>query len=500
MTSAQIMIIVIIILYMAGMLAIGAIFNRKGATSTSDGFYIGGRSLGPVVTAMSAEASDMSSYLLMGLPGLAYIAGLAEVTWTVIGLSIGTYLNFLLVARLLRRYSERIGAFTIPDFYSRRYNDERHVLSCIAAVIVLIFFIPYTALFGFDYHVAMIVGALIIIAYTTMGGFLAVSTTDLVQSIFMSIALVIIVFFGIGKAGGMDTVINNAKALPGYLNLTQGYDMANNAASSFGAFSIASTLAWGLGYFGMPHILLRFMGIRNEEELVISRRIAGVWVVLSMSVAVLIGVIGYSVSVAGGIPMLTTSSESETVVIQLANLMSQHGFIFILFAAIILSGILAATMSTADSQLLAAASSVSQDLAQDFLGIKLSNRQQMRAARLTVLAIAAVAVVLAWNPNSSVFRVVSFAWAGFGAGFGPQMLLALFWRRSNKQGSIAGMIAGAAMVIIWKFMIAPIGGWFAIYELLPAFLISLACNVCVSLATPEPDKSILSVYDEVHRK
>ena len=486
MTSAQIMIIVIIILYMAGMLAIGAIFNRKGATSTSDGFYIGGRSLGPIVTAMSAEASDMSSYLLMGLPGLAYIAGLAEVTWTVIGLSIGTYLNFLLVARLLRRYSEKIGAFTIPDFYSRRYNDERHVLSCIAAVIILIFFIPYTAsgfkavgtmfnsLFGFDYHVAMIVGALIIIAYTTMGGFLAVSTTDLVQSIFMSIALVIIVFFGIGKAGGIDTVISNAKALPGYLNLTQGYDMANNAASSFGAFSIASTLAWGLGYFGMPHILLRFMGIRNEEELVISRRIAGVWVVLSMSIAVFIGVIGYSVSVAGGIPMLTTSSESETVVIQLANLMSQHGFIFILFAAIILSGILAATMSTADSQLLAAASSVSQDLAQ--------------------------AVVLAWNPNSSVFRVVSFAWAGFGAGFGPQMLLALFWRRSNKQGAIAGMIAGAAMVIIWKFMIAPIGGWFAIYELLPAFLISLACNVCVSLATPEPDKSILSVYDEVHRK
>ena len=384
MTSAQIMIIVIIILYMAGMLAIGAIFNRKGATNTSDGFYIGGRSLGPIVTAMSAEASDMSSYLLMGLPGLAYIAGLAEVTWTVIGLSIGTY----------RRYSEKIGAFTIPDFYSRRYNDERHVLSCIAAVIILIFFIPYTAsgfkavgtmfnsLFGFDYHVAMIVGALIIIAYTTMGGFLAVSTTDLVQSIFMSIALVIIVFFGIGKAGGIDTVISNAKALPGYLNLTQGYDMANNAASSFGAFSIASTLAWGLGYFGMPHILLRFMGIRNEEELVISRRIAGVWVVLSMSIAVFIGVIGYSVSVAGGIPMLTTSSESETVVIQLANLMSQHGFIFILFAAIILSGILAATMSTADSQLLAAASSVSQDLAQDFLGIKLSNRQQMRACTL----------------------------------------------------------------------------------------------------------------------
>ena len=506
------MIIVTIILYMCGMLAIGALFNRKGATTTSDGFYIGGRSLGPIVTAMSAEASDMSSYLLMGLPGLAYIAGLAEVTWTAVGLSIGTYLNFLLVAKLLRRYSERIGAFTIPDFYARRYRDEKHILSCIAAIIILVFFIPYTAsgfkavgtmfnsLFGFDYHVAMIVGALIIIAYTTMGGFLAVSTTDLVQSIFMSIALIIIVFFGIDKAGGLNVVIDNAKALPGYLNLTQGYNASTGTAGSFGIFSIVSTLAWGLGYFGMPHILLRFMGIRNEEELTLSRRIAFVWVVISMAVAVFIGVIGYSVSLAGDIPMLTTSSESKTIIIQLANLMSQNGFIFALFAGIILSGILAATMSTADSQLLAAASSVSQDLVQEFMGIKLTTRQQMRAARGTVIAIAAIAVVLAWNPNSSVFRVVSFAWAGFGAAFGPQMLLALFWRRSNKQGAIAGMIAGAAMVFIWKFGIAPLGGWLAIYELLPAFLISLAANVIVSNATAAPSKAITDVYDEVHKK
>ena len=344
------MIIVTIVLYMAGMLAIGALFNRKGATTTSDGFYIGGRSLGPIVTAMSAEASDMSSYLLMGLPGLAYIAGLAEVTWTAVGLSIGTYLNFLLVAKLLRRYSERIGAFTIPDFYARRYRDDKHILSCIAAIIILIFFIPYTAsgfkavgtmfnsLFGFNYHAAMIIGALIIISYTTMGGFLAVSTTDLVQSIFMTIALVIIVFFGIDKAGGLGMVMDNARALPGYLNVTQGYDAATGTAGSFGIFSIASTLAWGLGYFGMPHILLRFMGIRNEDELVLSRRIAFVWVVISMGIAVFIGVIGYSVSVAGGIPMLTTSSESETVIIQMANLMSQNGFIFALFAGIIQIG------------------------------------------------------------------------------------------------------------------------------------------------------------------
>lgn len=512
MTSSQIIIVVTIIVYMAAMIGIGVIFNRKGATETSDAFYIGGRSLGPVVTAMSAEASDMSSYLLMGLPGLAYLSGLAEVTWTAIGLAVGTYLNFLIVARLLRRYSERIGAFTVPEFFAKRYKDRRNILSLIAALIILVFFVPYTAsgfkavgtlfnsLFGIDYHVAMVVGALIIIAYTTLGGFLAVSTTDLVQSVFMSVALIIIVIFGINKAGGMDNVIANAQALPGYLNLTEGYDAATGQASTFNGLSIASTLAWGLGYFGMPHILLRFMGIRNEKELVLSRRIAAIWVVISMAVAILIGVIGYSVSVEGYIPFLKTSSDSETIIIQMANLMSQHGFILALFAGVILSGILAATMSTADSQLLAASSSVSQDIAQDFLHIKLNNKQTMRTARLTVLVIALIAIVLAWNPNSSVFRVVSFAWAGFGAAFGPTMLLALFWKRSNRQGAIAGMAVGGIMVFVWKFGIAKLGGLFAIYELLPAFIAGLIVNVVVSLATEAPDREIQDTFDSVRAK
>jgi sodium/proline symporter len=254
---------------------------------------------------------------------------------------------------------------------------------------------------------------------------------------------------------------------------------------------IVSGLAWGLGYFGMPHILVRFMSIEKPSMVKKSATVAIVWVVLSLGATCLIAYFGRMLLAEE----LLTIGAQKTVFIAFARMLFPS-----FIAGILMAAIIAASMSTADSQLLAAASSVSQDLAQDFLGIKLSNRQQMRAARLTVLAIAAVAVVLAWNPNSSVFRVVSFAWAGFGAGFGPQMLLALFWRRSNKQGAIAGMIAGAAMVIIWKFMIAPIGGWFAIYELLPAFLISLACNVCVSLATPEPDKSILSVYDEVHKE
>ena len=510
MTTAQILIVATIAAYLFAMLMIGVIFNRQGAADTSDGFYIGGRSLGPLVTAMSAEASDMSSYLLMGLPGLAYIAGLAEVTWTAIGLAVGTYLNFLLVSRLLRRYSERLGAFTIPEYFSNRYGDKQHRISLIAALIILIFFIPYTAsgfkavgtlfnsLFGVEYHLAMIVGAVIIVSYTSLGGFLAVSTTDLIQSIFMSIALVVIVFFGIRQAGGMDVVVANAKELPGYLNITQGYNWADGTAGSFGFLPIVSTLAWGLGYFGMPHILLRFMGIRDEKELVLSRRIAAIWCAVSMGVAILIGIIGYSVSLTGRIPLLETSSDSETIIIKMADLMSQHGFFFALMAGVILAGILAATMSTADSQLLAAASSVSQDLMQDFLGIKMDARKNMIIARATVIGIAIIAIVLAWNPNSSVFRVVSFAWAGFGATFGPTMLLSLFWKRSNKAGALAGLIVGGAMVFIWKFLIAPMGGILSIYELLPAFILSLIVNVSVSLVTPEPDREIQKIYDEVH--
>ena len=508
MTSAQIIIIVTILLYLGCMLIIGAAFSKKSSSSSED-FYIGGRSLGPIVTAMSAEASDMSSYLLMGLPGLAYLAGVAEVGWTAIGLAIGTYLNWLIVAKRLRRYSARLDAFTVPDFFSRRYNDKKHLLSLAAALIIIIFFIPYTAsgfkavgtlfnsLFGVEYHIAMVFGSIIIITYTVLGGFMAVSTTDLLQSIFMTIALIVIVFFGISQAGGMGAVAENAAKLPGYLSLTQGYNAADGTAGTYGFLSIVSTLAWGLGYFGMPHILLRFMAIRKEKELTFSRRIASVWVVLSMGIAVFIGIIGYSVSVTGKVPMLTTSSESETIIIKLADLMSKNGFFFAFTAGIILAGILAATMSTADSQLLAASSSVSQDLMQDFFGIRLSETGTMIAARATVVGIALIALILAWNPNSSVFRVVSFAWAGFGATFGPTMLLALFDRRSNMQGALAGMVSGAAMIFIWKFVLAPMGGVWSIYELLPAFLVALIVNLVVSRLTPAADAQVLKTYDQV---
>ena len=512
MTSSLFLIMATIIIYLCAMIFVGFYFSRKGAADTTSGFYIGGRSLGPFVAAMSAEASDMSSWLLMGLPGLAYLTGIAEASWTAIGLAVGTYINFLVVAKLLRRYSARIEAFTIPDFFSRRYGDTRHAISCIAALIILIFFIPYTAsgfkavgtlfnsLFGVDYHYAMIFGAIVIIGYTTLGGFLAVSTTDLIQSIFMSIALIVIIFFGISQAGGVGAVMDNARALPGYLNVFQGYNAADGVPGSYGALTIASTLAWGLGYFGMPHILLRFMAIKDEAMLKTSRRIASVWVVISMAVAIFIGVIGYSVSVAGKIPMLGTASDSETIIIQIANLMSHHSILLALVAGVILAGILAATMSTADSQLLAAASSVSKDLMEDFFGVKMSQKKAMVVARCTVIGIALIALILAWNPNSSVFRVVSFAWAGFGATFGPAMLLALFWKRSNKAGCLAGLVAGGAMIFIWKFGIAKLGGVWSIYELLPAFIIALIVNVLVSLATKAPSAEIVKVYEEVKAK
>ncbi len=511
MTTAQFCILSAIVIYLAATILIGFIFSRRSSEGSSD-FYLGGRKLGPYVTAMSAEASDMSSYLLMGLPGLAYLAGVAEVGWTVIGLAVGTYLNWLIVARRLRRYSAQLGAFTLPDYFSRRYGDKRHSLAAIAAVVILVFFVPYTAsgfsavgklfnsLFGVDYHVAMIVGAVVIIGYTALGGFLAVSTTDFIQSVVMTIALLAVLIFSVGQAGGMGAVLENAKSLPGYLNPTQGYDVANNAAGSFGALSIFSTLAWGLGYFGMPHILLRFMAIRDEKELTTSRRVASVWVVISMAVAILIGVVGNAVVKAGKLSATAVADLSaqggETIVVHLSDLMSRYGIFLALMAGVVLAGILAATMSTADSQLLAAASSMSQNLLQEFFGVRMKERTAMLVARLTVVGIALVAVVLAWDPNSSVFRVISFAWAGFGAAFGPVVLMSLFWKRSNKWGALAGMVAGGVMVFVWKFLVAPLGGAWAIYELLPAFLVGCAVMVVVSLVTPAPDQAVQDAFEK----
>ena len=510
MSTAQICIMATIILYLCFVIFTGVMIGRRSKKS-AEGFYLGGRGIGPLVTAMSAEASDMSSYLLMGIPGLAYLSGVADASWTAIGLAVGTYLNFLLVAKKLRRYSVKLDAITIPSFISKRYGEKKPVITCISALIILIFFVPYVAsglaaigklfnsLFGWDYMAAAVIGAIVIISYTSIGGFSAVATMDLIQSVIMTAALAVIVVFGIVQAGGLDAVIAHAQELPGFLSFTQTYDVSTGGAAPYGFIRIISMLAWGLGYFGMPHILVRFMAIRDEDELTLSRRIAGTWVVLSMGVAVFIGIVGHAVSATGRVPFLEGSA-TETIIVRLSDLLSSYGVFPAVIAGCILAGILAATMSTADSQLLAASSAFSENLVQDVFGIKLTQKQTMLNARLTVIVIAVIAMFLASDPDSNVFQIVSFAWAGFGATFGPAMLCALFWKRSNRQGIMAGLVAGGVMIFVWKFLVRPLGGAWDIYELLPAFVVALIAIVAVSLATPAPGAGIEELFDEVREK
>lgn len=506
---SQIIIMATIIIYLATVVYIGVLCSKKN--DAVDDFYLGGRKLGPFVTAMSAEASDMSSWLLMGLPGLAYLTGVADAAWTAIGLAIGTYVNWLIVAKRIRKYTHGYDAFTIPDFFSKRFGDDKKVLTLIAAVIIVVFFIPYTAsgfaacgklfssLFGFNYLASMIISAVIIVAYCTLGGFLAASMTDLIQSIVMTIALVVVVLFGINVAGGLDTIIENSKVLPGYLGLFDTYSSATNSAEPYSLLKIASMLAWGLGYFGMPHVLLRFMAIEDENKLKLSRRVATIWVVISLSVAVFIGIVGLSMTKAGAIEVLEGSA-SETIIVKIAHLLSTHGIFVAIVAGIILAGILAATMSTADSQLLAAASSISQNIVTEVFGIKMTKEKSMNVARITVVIISIIAVILASNPNSSVFEIVSFAWAGFGATFGPVVLCALFWKRANKYGIMSGMVAGGVMIFVWKYGISKLGGIFTIYELLPAFIVALLVIIIVSYATGGPSKDVMEKFEQVKAK
>lgn len=497
-----------IVAYLAVMVGVGVYWSKKN-NDASD-FYLGGRKLGPFVTAMSAEASDMSGWLLMGVPGLAYLTGIADPLWTVIGLGVGTYINWLIVAKRIRTYTHEVNAITLPDFFSRRYHDDKNVLMCIAALVIIIFFVPYTAsgfaacgklfssIFDIGYVPAMLISAVVIVAYTATGGFLAASTTDLIQSIVMSIALVVVICFGIHVAGGMETVMENARSLTGYLQMTATHIAADNTSSPYGVLTICSTLAWGFGYFGMPHILLRFMAIEDKEKLALSRRIATTWVAIAMCAAIFVGIIGNAMTKAGAIPFLEGSS-SETIIVQIAHLLSQHGVFAAIIGGVILSGILASTMSTADSQLLAASSSFSQNLLQGFFKVKISDKGAIIAARCSVLAIAVLGAFIARDPDSSVFGIVSFAWAGFGASFGPVVLASLFWKRSNKWGALAGMVVGGATVFIWKYLVRPMGGAWNIYELLPAFLLACAAIIIVSLATKEPEKAIVDEYEHVQK-
>ena len=507
MTTSHLCIMIAIIVYLGAVLFVGYLCSKQN-NDTSD-FYLGGRKLGPLVTAMSAEASDMSSWLLMGLPGLAYLSGIADAGWTAIGLAIGTYLNWKIVAKRIRLYTHVAGnSITLPSFFSNRFKEERRILQAIGAIFIVIFFIPYTAsgfaacgklfssLFGVDYFIAMIISALVIVGYTTLGGFLAASTTDFIQSIIMSIALIIVFVFGINVAGGFDAVIDNAKSLPGYLTMMTTYNPETGTEAAYPLINIVSMLAWGLGYFGMPHILLRFMAIEDEKKLSLSRRVATVWVVISLVVAVMIGVVGLGMTKAGELEQLSGSA-SETIIVKIADLLSNYGVLPALLGGIILAGILASTMSTADSQLLAASSAVSSDLFGCIFRGKESKKDSMITDRITLLVIAIIAIIIAKNPDSSVFNIVSFAWAGFGAVFGPVVLFALFWKRTNWQGALVGMISGGVMVFVWKYLVRPNVGFLDFYELLPAFLISSVMIIVFSLATEAPCDEIVEEFNTV---
>lgn len=515
MNGNQIQILIAMVIYMAFVIVIGAIYAKR-ANKNSEEYFLGGRSLGPWVTAMSAEASDMSGWLLMGLPGVAYWCGLADAAWTAIGLAIGTYFNWLLVSKRLRRYSIRANnSITLPEFFSNRFREKKKVIMFLSAMFILIFFTVYASscfvtcgklfstLFNLDYKLMMILGAVFVLVYTLLGGFLAESVSDFMQAIVMISALSIIVIISTARAGGIGAVIENANNIPGFLEF---FGLANptlneageqiveaskpvfGAAKPYSILSICSMLAWGLGYFGMPQVLLRFMAIRKESELKLSRRIAMIWVVISLAVAVFIGIVGRQLFPTEHI----TASAAENIFITLAT----NSLIPIL-AGFVMAGILAATISSSDSYLLIAASVFAKNIFQGIFKKKASDKQVMTVSRITLLILALIGIVIALDENSVIFKIVSFAWAGFGATFGPIMILSLFWKRTTREGAIAGMVGGAAMVFIWKLGISRLGGAFAIYELLPAFIFSCICIVTVSLLTKAPSKEIEEDFEAV---
>ncbi len=501
-------------IYIAAVIGIG-IYYAKRASESSENYLIGGRSLNPWVTAMGAEASDMSGWLLMGLPGVAYFFGLSDAIWTAIGLLAGTYLNWLFVAKRLRNYSHLAGdAITIPDFLSNRFKEEKKVIMTIAALFILIFFSVYAAscfvsmgklfstIFGTKYLTMMIAGAIFVIFYTFIGGFLAESASDFMQGVIMIIALVAVLSVGVINAGGMSALIANFRQIPGFFEffgiaqpvLVDGVQQLGEAgqplfgeAGRYGLLTVISTLSWGLGYFGMPQVLLKFMAIRDSKELTLSRRVATIWCAISLTAAVFIGLIGRILYPDA----FLTQSSAENIFIKLAT----SSFVP-LFAGVTLAGILAATISSADSYLLIAASAFSKNIYNGIFRKEASDKTVLYITRIVLLIIAVIAMIIAADENSIIFKVVSFAWAGFGATFGPIMLFSLYWKRVTRSGAIAGMVTGGVMVFVWFYLVKPLGGVFGIYELLPAFLLSCVAIVIVSLLSQEPAEAVQAEFEK----
>lgn len=500
------------VLYIAVVIGIGAFYAKK-ANENTENFFIGGRSLGPWVAAMSAEASDMSGWLLMGLPGVAYFYGISDAIWTAIGLAVGTYLNWLFVAKRLRKYSYVAGnAITIPDFFSNRFKEKNKVILTISSLIILVFFSVYagscfvtcgklfSTMFNTSYVSMMILGGIFVIAYTFLGGFLAESVSDFMQAIIMIFALLVILIVGTLNAGGLGNVFENIKSIPGFLDffgianptLTDGVQVVKDnipvfgEANDYGFLKVISTMSWGLGYFGVPQVLLRFIAIRKSEELKLSRRIATIWCVISLASAVAIGLIGRSLYPTA----LLTASDAENIFIHMSTILLHP-----LFAGLVMAGILAATISSSDSYLLIAASAFSKNIYQGILRKKASDKEVMTVSRITLVVLALIGMTIALDEKSVIFNIVSFAWAGFGAAFGPIMLFSLFWKRTTRLGAIFGMLSGGITVFVWNLYLKPLGGVFGIYELFPAFIVSCLFILVVSLLDKKPSQEIEEEFE-----
>lgn len=523
MESSNVQILIAMGAYLLFSIGVGVWYAKKSNTGSAE-YFLGGRSLGPWVAAMSAEASDMSGWLLMGLPGVAYFTGAGEAVWTAIGLAIGTWLNWRIVASRLRSYTQIAdNSITLPTFFSNRFHDKKHILIIAAAATILVFFsiyvgsqfVTFAKLFGYVfgtenyYAIMVILGALFVLVYTLIGGFLAETMTDFYQGLLMFAALVLVLAVGTFKAGGVGQICENLKSIPSFTDffgvavpVDAGGDAVSAAAGNvqaavggkaafgpgekYGLLSIVSCMAWGLGYFGMPQVVLRFMAIRKNSELAKARIIAVTWCVISLFAAVAIGMIGRAFMPTH----LTTASASETVFLHMAV-----DFFPPILAGFVLSGILAASMSSSDSYMLIASSALANDLVRGVLKRNASDKAIMWIARVTLLLVTLFGVWVALEGGGSIFRVVSYAWAGLGAAFGPLMLFSLFWKRTTLPGAVAGMFTGGVMVVVWKNWISKLGPYFEVYELLPAFVLSAIAIFAVSLLTREPSDEIKREFD-----
>ena len=505
MNANLIAVIIALICYLTMMIVIGIATGKK--TNGADDYFLGGRKLSGPVAALSAQASDMSGWLLMGLPGSIYALGTGQ-AWIAIGLLIGTIINWVVIAKPLRAYTiVANNSLTLPEFFSNRYHDEKNILKAIAAIVIMVFFLVYTAsalaaggklfttVLGWDYHVSLIVGAVVILVYTLMGGFLAVCTTDFVQGILMLVGLLVVPIVAYAfVSGDFSSLISSTG-----INSEHYMSLLYNGDHPIKAVEVISNLAWGLGYCGMPHIIIRFFAIKDEKTVKKAASIAIIWDILASVMTIVLAVVGRAFLAPTVLGETAGAAGSESVFIEMIQKVFMDYLPLAFIGGLFLCGILAAIMSTADSQLIMCSSSVSQDLYKGLIDKNANDKKVLNIGRVTTAVIAVVAVAIAWNPNSSVMTLVSDAWAGLGAAFGPLVVMSLFWKRTNLKGALSGMISGAATVILWDYLPlingSTIGSVTGLYSLLVGFIVSIVFIVVVSLATKKPDEEILKDFE-----